>query len=846
MSSALNSGQKIGRYQITSKLGAGGMGEVYLADDTSLHRKVALKVLPTEVSSNRDRMRRFHQEATAAASLNHPNIAHVYEIGEDSGLHFIAMEYVEGSTLREKIHQEHTPLIKLLRHLQHVADGLAKAHDSGIVHRDLKPDNIMVTVDGHAKVLDFGLAKLVETQSESSEVVSHSNPEAPTIIQNSVPGLIMGTTGYMSPEQAQGRTSEIDRRSDIFSFGCILFEAVTGKKAFSGKDTIDTLNKIIREPAPSISTYNTAAPPDLQRIVRRCLAKDPDERYQTIKDVAIELKEVRRELEENSDTSGTTSSSEAKTIWNDEITRMQSAAGATVGPPSSPSTRGSSAEYLVTEIKQHKVAAGAIAIIAVVAVIAAVIGVRSYMRAGATDVAVESIAVIPFANPDQDPTVEWVADGITESLINGLTRLPNLKVIARSSVFRYKGKGTDPLAVGKELSVRAVLSGRIQKRGESMLISAELIDVRDGKQLWGEQYERKLSDMLSVQREIAREITSNLRPTLTGMEQKMASKQYTADGEAYQLYLKGRFYWNKRTPDDFKKAIGFFQEAIAKDPSYAMAYSGLADSYALQGAYTNELPRDVMPKAKAAALKALDLDPNLAEAHASLGQIVEYYDYDFDTADKEYRKAIELNPNYATGHQWLAEHLSGLKRFDEALVEVHRALELDPMSPIINRIYGDVLTDAHRFDEAIAQYKRSIELDPNFPTAHYFLGRAYEAKGMYNEAIESYMNATRLGMGIEAPVKRARDSYVRSGWKGYLQTFVQELEQLKNQHVIPDFVIASFYGRLGDADNTMKWLDKAYERRDFRMIMLSVSYEFDSVRNDPRFVDLVKKVGLPQ
>ncbi len=844
MSSALNSGQKIGRYQITSKIGAGGMGEVYLADDTSLHRKVALKVLPTEVSSNRDRMRRFHQEATSAASLNHPSIAHVYEIGEENGLHFIAMEYVDGSTLREKIHRESTPLVKLLRHLQHVAEGLAKAHDSGIVHRDLKPDNIMVTNDGHAKVLDFGLAKLVETQPQSVES-SASTQEAPTIIQNSIPGVILGTTGYMSPEQAQGRTSEVDRRSDIFSFGCILFEAVTGQKAFAGKDTIDTLNKIIREPAPSISIYNENAPADLQRIVRRCLAKDPEERYQSIKDVAIELKEVRRELEENSDPSATSNNSEAKTIWNDEVTRMQSAAGTTVGPPSSPSTRGSSAEYIVTEIKQHKVVAGAVAIIAIAAVIAAAIGVRSYLGAGTTETAVESIAVIPFANTDQEPTVEWVADGITESIINSLTRLPNLKVIARSSVFRYKGKETDPLAVGKQLGVRAVLSGRIQKRGESMLISTELIDVRDGKQLWGDQYERKLSDMLSVQRDIAREITNNLRPTLTGMEQKMANKQYTADGEAYQLYLKGRFYWNKRTPDDFKKAIGFFQEAINKDPSYAMAYSGLADSYALQGAYTNELPRDVMPKAKAAALKALELDPNLAEAHASLGQIVEYYEYDFDTADKEYRKAIELNPNYATGHQWLAEHLSGLKRFDEALVEVHRALELDPISPIINRIYGDVLTDAHRFDEAIAQYKKSIELDPNFPTAHYFLGRAYEVKGMYNEAIESYMIAARL-MGIEEPVKRAKDSYQRSGWKGYLQTSVQELEQLKNQSNIPDFVIASFYGRLGDADNTMKWLEKAYGRRDFRLIMISVSFEFDSVRQDPRFVELVKRVGLPQ
>jgi eukaryotic-like serine/threonine-protein kinase len=363
---------QLGRYEVRSLLGVGGMGEVYLAQDTSLNRKVALKVLPAEVASNQDRMRRFKQEATAAASLNHPNIAHIYEIGEASGLNFIAMEYVDGSTLREKIHNEPEELSKLLRVLQHVAEGLAKAHDAGIVHRDLKPDNIMITSDGHGKILDFGLAKLIEPQTSTSSVSS----EEPTILQHSAPGLILGTMGYMSPEQAQGKTKDIDKRSDIFSFGCILFEAITGQKAFGGKDHIEALNKIIREPAPPLAAFNPDAPADLQRIVRRCLAKDPDQRYQNIKDVAIELKEVRREMQEG-------------------------------------------------------------------------------------------------------------------------------------------------------------------------------------------------------------DITNNLRPTLSGVEQSRMDKQYTANAEAFQLYLKGRFYWNKRTPADFQKAIAFFQQAIEKDPNYALAYSGLADTYAL-------------------------------------------------------------------------------------------------------------------------------------------------------------------------------------------------------------------------------------------------------------------------
>ena len=845
MSSALNPGKKIGRYEIRSKIGAGGMGEVYLAEDTSLRRKVALKVLPPDVAANRDRMRRFNQEATAAASLNHPNIAHVYEIGESEGLNFISMEFVDGATLREKIHKEHTELSKLLRYLQHVAEGLAKAHESGIVHRDLKPDNIMVTKDDHAKILDFGLAKLVEVQQSPAP---SQTDEAPTIIQHSTPGLILGTTGYMSPEQAQGKTNQIDRRSDIFSFGCILFEAVTGRKAFEGKDAIDSLNKIIREPAPPISNFNSNAPSDLQRITRRCLAKSADERYQNIKEVAIELKEVRKQLEGDSlveRPSLASSESEAKTLWSDEVTRVQSSVG-TTGPVSSPATRVSSAEFIVSGIKQHKVAVGVVAVLVLAIIAVVAVGVRSYIHAGNTEVAVDSIAVVPFVIQDKDPNAEWISDGLTESIINSLAQLPNLKVIARSTVFRYKGKETDPILVGKELGVRAVLVGRLRQQGDTMFISAELVDIRDGKQLWGDQYERKLADMLSVQREIAHEMTNNLRPTLSGVEQQRANKQYTANPEAYQLYLKGRYYWNKRTPDDFERAIGYFKQAIDKDPTYALAYSGLADSYALLTAYTSEAPREVMPKAKAAALKALELDPNLGEAHASLAQIVEYYEFDFVTAEKEYKRAIELSPYYATGHQWLAEHYSAFKRIDESLIEIHRALELDPLSVIINKIYGDILVDARRFDEAIEQYKKTLELDPNFSTTYYFLARAYEAKGDYDHAIEQYTAFARLGQVSSDVISRTVDIYKKSGWKAYLHATATEMEKLAEKKHFPAFVIATFYARIGDNDAAMQWLDQCYEDRDFRMMMIAISFEFDGIRSDPRFVALIKKLGLPE
>ncbi|HKY44728.1 MAG TPA: tetratricopeptide repeat protein, partial [Pyrinomonadaceae bacterium] len=537
-------------------------------------------------------------------------------------------------------------------------------------------------------------------------------------------------------------------------------------------------------------------------------------------------------------------SSEARTIWQSETTRVQSAPPPTAEPLSSPSTRASSAEFILTGLKRHRLATVIVAVVVVVLVAAVALGIRSYLHAGSTEAAVESIAVIPFVNQSNDPNAEWISDGLTESIINKLTQLPNLRVIARSSVFRYKGKQTDPIAVGKELGVRAVLTGRLMQRGESMLISAELIDIRDNKQLWGEQYQRQLADMLSVQREIALEITNNLRPTISGMEQSRMDKQYTANAEAFQLYLKGRFYWNKRTPADFRKAIPFFQQAIEKDSNYAMAYAGLADTYALLSAYTNEPSKELMPKAKEAALKALSLDDKLAEAHASLGQISEYYDYDFATAEKHYYRALELNPNYATGHQWLAEHLSGFKRFDQAIAEIRRALDLDPLSAIINRVYADILVDARRFDEAIVQYQKTIELEPNFPTAYFFLGRAYEGKGMYDKAVEYYSKSGAVNEVPEETLQKMADIYKRAGWKAYVQANLDRLMAAPDS--LPPYVASTFYVRLGQYDEAIKWLEKAYEVRDFRMIMITVSFEFDPLRSDPRFRDLVRRVGLPE
>ncbi|HEV8593516.1 MAG TPA: serine/threonine-protein kinase, partial [Pyrinomonadaceae bacterium] len=507
----LETGTKLGHYEIRSQIGEGGMGEVYLAQDTNLGRKVAIKVMPPEVASNHDRMRRFAQEARAAAALNHPNIAHIYEIGETDGTNYIAMEYVEGRTLSKIIHSGGLDLARALKFMQHTAEGLSKAHSAGIVHRDLKPDNIMITHDSHVKILDFGLAKL--TLPAGSGDGASSEVATAILEKHSTPGTILGTAGYMSPEQAQGAVDQIDHRSDIFSFGSVLFETVTGKRAFEGKDTIDTLNKIIREPAPPLSSFISDAPAELQKIVRRCLAKDPEERYQSIKDVAIELRDLRREITDDLDTTvSPVTAADSNTQSSNPSTSIGS--GATADRTTAQTTSMSSAEYIVTGIKSHKAASLlGLAVIAAVAV-----GLGFYWHAANTEKAVGSVAVLPFENKNGDVDSEYLSDGLADTLIYRLSQLPNLKVTPRSLVYRYKGKETDPSAIGKELNVDAIMSGRILQRGDQLSISVELVDVRYNKLIWGEQYDRKLSELLATQRDIAKEIVDNLKLTMAGGE----------------------------------------------------------------------------------------------------------------------------------------------------------------------------------------------------------------------------------------------------------------------------------------------------------------------------------------
>ena len=836
MSEPLGVNTTLSHYRIVSKIGAGGMGEVYLAQDTKLDRKVALKILPAEVASNLDRMERFIREAKSAAALSHPNIAQIFEIGEDNGIHYIAMEFIDGVTLREKIHRERTELRKLLRYLQHVAEGLAKAHAAGIVHRDLKPDNIMITRDGHAKILDFGLAKLIEPQplpgGDSSEVATA------VLQQYSTPGTVMGTVGYMSPEQAQGKTKEIDQRSDIFSFGCILFEAATGKKPFEGESVIKSLHMVVYEPAAPIANLNPSAPVELQRIVRRCLEKDADDRYQGIKEVAIELKHLRRELEAGADFDTTTPplvSNQAAHSTDSVLTIGSTAPASASIPPAL-----SSAEYVVQGLKQHKLAAA----IVVVVLISAVALSAYYVRARNAVTAIDSIAVLPFENKSNAADTEYLSDGLAESLIYRLSQLPNLKVSPTSSVMRYKGKATDLKAIANELGVSAVMTGRIAQRGDNLTISVELVDVRNNKVLWGEQYERKMSDLLATQREIAAAIAQKLQLKLGGSETKGITKRYTDNNEAYQLYLKGRFHFARRTKDELERSIEAYQQAIKLDPKFALAHVGLAEAYVVMPSFPYMSPKVAFPQAKAAIAKALALDPELPEAHTVSGMIAAAYDWNWAEAEREFKRALELDPSLALTHYRYAwTYLSPMGRHDEAIAEMQRAMEIEPLSLIQGANFAGVYMYARQFDLAVEQAKKTYDLDPTFFGAQNWLCHTYNAKGMYAESLAISEKTLAGRSPLLGPIGYG---YAKTGRRREAEEVIKQWKEREKTTYIINYWVAAVYAALGEKDAAFAELEKAYQSRDWFLPRLKTDSFMDPLRDDPRFKDLVRRLGLPE
>jgi len=826
-------GTRLGRYEIRSKLGEGGMGEVYLAFDAELNRTVAIKTLPDELASNEPRLRRFIQEAQAASALNHPHILTIYEIGNAANTRFMATEFIDGDTITQWIRRGSQKLNEILEIAIQTTSALAAAHAAGIIHRDIKPENIMVRHDGYVKVVDFGLAKL------SAPSFTASDSDAPTrALANTREGVVMGTARYMSPEQAKG--IDLDARTDLWSLGVVLYEMITGRGPFEGDTAADLISVILQKDPVPVTRYAPDAPSELERIVTKALTKDREDRYQTAKDLLIDLRTLKRKLEVNA---------EMDRAVLPELRSSVATVPGSVGPTASASSAGerapSSAEFILSTMKQNRVGAAMAALVLVAAVVGVVLFVRARIT---TDLAIESIAVLPFQNKSIETDSEYLSDGLAESLIYRLSQLPNLRVSPTSSVFNYKNKEVDPIKIGTELGVNAVLSGRIVQRGDNLTISAELVDVRYNRLLWGEQYERKMSEVLQTQREIAREIVDKLKLKVSGDEKGLA-KHYTENNEAYQLYMKGRFYWNKRNPEALHKAVDCFNDAIQRDPTFALAYSGLADSYSLLGgpeAGGYMAPNEALPKAKAAALKAVETDDSLAEGHVGLAHVKYFYDRDFAGAEREFKRAIELNPNYAQAHHWYAIYLSIVpERMQESLAEIRRAREIDPTSLVINAWYGRILLLAGQVDQSIEQLKKTLELDSGFILARYRLGQSYAEKQTYNEAIQEFNALLKLpGARALGLMGLAYANGLAGNRKEAEKDLGELLELRKGQYISPG-QLAVIYIALGEKDKAFEYLEEANRSYDLNVMRLKVERRFDPLRSDPRFADLVCRIGIP-
>src|SRR5262245_21429922 len=829
-------GTRFDRYEIISPLGAGGMGQVYLARDTRLERKVALKLLLEERTKDDQRLLRFEQEARAASALNHPNIITIYEIGDFDSTHFIATEFIEGMTLRKILAEGKMPTIVALDVAIQIASALSAAHEAGIIHRDIKPENVMLRRDGIVKVLDFGLAKLIESgigsgesgggAAEKSNSLTHDSPlQSPPLATD--PGTVMGTATYMAPEQARGL--RVDARADIFSLGVMLYEMASGRAPFDGSTPIDVMTQVLeRDPRP-LTSFSHGSPVELQRIVGKAMRKDREERYQTVKDMMLDLKSLKRELEAT-----TTLTYSAKV---DSGSGSKVAMAPTGAPSSEPMVVRvtSSAEYLVNEFKIHKrgilTALGAMVVIALATL--AIFTARNH--------AIESIAVLPFIIQNDDPNArsdaETLSESITDSIINNLSQLSGLNVKPRGAVLRYKDREVDPQEVGKTLDVHAMPTRRKRQRGANLQVSIALVDARENRNLWGETYDRKIADLLLIQQEIAGNVSNHLRLKLSGQEKRRL--------EAQQLYLRGRNAWSKRTADDIREGVKLLEQAIQVDPSYAEAYAGLADSYNMLVNYSVLPGEEAFPKAKKAAEDALDLDENLAEAHAARAFIYFTWEWNWVEAGREYRRAIQLKPNYSPARQWYSSLLAATGQTNDALREAKLARDQDPFSPIIVSHPSWISYLSRNAEDTIKEANQTLKLDQDFFPARRYLALGYDLQGKYDEAVAEFEKANLISRSVMGRAELGY-AYAKAGRRAEALRMIDELQRSTEERHVSPFHLALIHIGLGDKDRAIELLNQAYEERAARLIWIQVDPRFDTLRKNPRFEKLLTDIGFPR
>ena len=835
-------GERIGPYLISESIGAGGMGEVYLATD-KLGRKVALKVLAARLITDQQHVARFLQEARTVLALNHPNIVTIYDIGETEGAYYIASELIEGETLRHRLDTVEFELRAVLEISIQVATALTAAHEKGIVHRDVKPENVMIRSDGYLKVLDFGIAKLTE------DFQGPVGTEAPTRQKiETAEGVVIGTASYMSPEQARGM--KIDARTDIWSCGVMHYEMLAGKGPFAGGTAAEIIAGILeREPAP-LARYVTDPPAELQRIVNKALMKNRDERYQTMKDLMLDLRALKQELEFGSRLARSiTPSAESGAPSASELATPQSFSVASTAADArefSASTHPvSSAEYVVKEIKQHK--KGAIALASLVVALLLIVGfsIEYFRQPIVAKTSIESIAVLPFENVTHDQKLEYLSDGVTESLINSLSQLPNIKVIGRNSVFSYKGQTPKVQEIARQLNVGAVLTGRVLMQGDTIDVRAELTDAQFNTQLWGDHYTRKVADIFAVQDEIARQVTDTLRVRLTGGQQEQVTKRYTENAEAYRLYLQGRYYLNEGSEENLNRAVSFFDQAIALDPRYALAYAARAETFFDLGDLVLPMS-EAKTKVEKDIAAALSIDDKLSEARMIRANIEFQFDWDFARAEEDFKQVIALNPNYAEAHhQYGAYYLTLTGRPMEGVAEMKLAQQLDPVNPYINFDTTLPYLIARQYDQSIAQTRKALEMFPNFFVPHLALGTALFQKGDYSTGIEELekakaMEPTPLLIGTLGY------AYAKSGRKDEARKLLAELKEQSKVRYVASYWIAMIYVGLDEKDEAFAWLERGYQERSWWLVWIKMDPMVDSLRSDSRFIDLMRRIGFPQ